>query len=125
MNRTPKKIIATCFLAIYGLVAALLCSYGYDLYSQKTDLQQNSAQEFYSVITGSQAGGALQPKKQATLSIDTGYTDNSNSIAQFSALLHSNEDFCSCLFTRYSSSSANMPSRVSKTLIIFPFNYFW
>jgi hypothetical protein len=59
VNQISKKIIASGFLAIYGLVAALLSSYRYDLYSQKTHLQQNSAQEFHSVITGSQAGGAL------------------------------------------------------------------
>lgn len=124
MNRAWKKSIAFSLAVVYSLVAGLLSGYGYDLYAQKTDLQQNSAQEFYSVITGSQAGGALQPQKKYEFGFDSKDDTDKKSLGEFSALLLSADNFVA-LFNNYAGLLPNLPSLTSRSAIIFPFHYFW
>lgn len=125
MIKRRRQIIAACLLAIYSLVAALLCNIGYDLYSQKSDVQQNSAQEFYSVITGSQAGGALQPKKQVVVTIIKTDDDVKKLFNEFPGLLQLKDQIFSDLFTHHSSPAVNIFSQVLRSAIIFPFHHFW
>ena len=124
VKKARKKSIAFSLAVVYSLVAGLLSGYGYDLYAQKTNLQQNSAQEFYSMITGSQAGGALQPQKKYEVGFDSKDDTDKKSFREFSALLLSADNFVT-LFNNYAGLLPNLRCLTCKSAIIFPFHYFW
>lgn len=125
MRKNWRQICSWGLLTVYALAFALMCGYGYSQFSQQYVLQKPVSENYQSIITGNQPGGALLATKPIDAGFSNAYTQSKKTYIDFSDILKSVDRLLIGTFARYESLSINIAVRQRKADIIFPFHYFW
>lgn len=118
-----KKVVASGLLSIFFLATALLCSCGYDLFAQQTELE--STEGFYTVFTGNMPGAALKPEKQVSVEDIKTAQDSKDQLTKFFAWYQADQLFPDNTVIPCCCATANTSNRSHLSTVIFPFHYFW